>query len=186
MKLEDFPIVKCTDGEKVLCIQRQHPIVLFNRMILQFGLLSVILISVILTSFSLSGILPFNLNNNIITLYIALVSISVYAAVGLYTYMDWYYQFYIITNKALVHRRVFRISGPYSEVVFGDKMHIQEIDRRPQNLIYDFLRIQDIYVYFHKLEREEPFIFKMPGDSQAIEDILDNLISQARSGANTA
>lgn len=92
--------------------------------------------------------------------------------------MNWYYQFYIITNKAIVHRDSFRITGLHTEAVFENKLHIQDIERRTQNVIYDFLRIEDVYVYFHKLEREEPFIFKAPGNAQQIEDLLQRISIQ--------
>ena len=54
-------------------------------------------------------------------------------------------------------------------------MHVQEIDRKPRNIFYDFLKIYDVYVYFHKLEKEEPFIFRNPQNSQKIEDVIEDL-----------
>lgn len=179
-RLEDFPIVKCAEGEKILCVQRQHPIVLFNQLLLQFFLLLLILIPVLLASHSISQIFLFGLNNNTVISYIVFTTVAAFSAVGLYTFMSWFYQFYIITNRAIIHKCAFRITGPYSESVFGEKMHIQEIDRRPQNIIYDFLKIQDIYVYFHKLEREDPFVFRAPTDSQVIEELMQSLIVQSR------
>lgn len=179
-RLEDFPVIKCMEDEKILCVQRQHPIVLIGQMLAQVILLFLIPMSILLIFYSFSYIIPHTLDNPIIISYIALTSLSAFFTIELYTFMAWYYHFYIITNKAIVHEYAFRIIGPFSESVFGEKMHIQDIDRRPQNLLYDFLKIQDVYIYFHKLEREDPFIFRTPSDSQLIEDILRNLITESR------
>lgn len=134
---------------------------------------------ILLTSYSLSNLLPNTLNNQILISYILLTTLSAFLVIELYTFMHWYYQFYIITNKAIIHRHAFRLTGPLSEAVFGENMHIQEIDRYSPNTIYDFLKIQDVYVYFHKLEREDPFIFRLPQNSQEIEDLLQDLVIQS-------
>ena len=68
------------------------------------------------------------------------------------------------------------MAGFYSESVMLNQMHQQRMERDSPNLIYDFLKIQDLYVYFHKLEREEPFVFKTPDDAQVLEDLLQGLI----------
>lgn len=68
------------------------------------------------------------------------------------------------------------MAGFYSESVMLNQMHEQRMERDSPNLIYDFLKIQDLYIFFHKLEREEPFIFKTPEDAQLLEDLLQELI----------
>lgn len=177
--LKDFPIIRVSEGEEILCVQRQHPIVLFNQMFLLSILLLLIPITILLTTFSLSDIFPNILNQPVLISYIMLAALSAFLISELYVFMNWYYQFYIITNKAIIHRQSFRIFGPFSESVYGENMHIQDIARSSPNIIYDLLKIQDVYVYFHKLEREEPFIFRTPQDAQVIDDLLQDLIIQS-------
>ena len=174
-RLEDFPIVKCMLGEKILCVQRQHLIKLIVPLVLRIIVLISILFSLVFISPLIQQIVPFALNNSVLISYTILTILSAFLVIEIYSFMTWHYHFYIITNKAIVHRHSFRIGGPYSEIVYGDKMHIQDITRSSSNVIYDFLKIQDIYVYFHEIERKEPFILQTPSDAQAIEDTLDLL-----------
>lgn len=178
-RLEDFPIVKCILGEKILCVQRQHSIKLIAPLVLRTIVVLSILFPLFAISPSIQQILPFALNNSVIIAYIMLTALSTFFVIEIFSFMTWYYQFYVITNKAIIHRYCFRIGGPYSEVVYHDKMHIQDVTRNSSNVIYDFLKIQDIYVYFHEIERKESFIFKTPSDAQAIEDLLDLLEDNA-------
>lgn len=176
-RLEDFPIVKCVLGEKILCVQRQHLIKLIAPLALRIIVLLSILFPFVFISSAMQLTLPFALNNSILTAYIIFTVLSAFFVIEIFSFMTWYYHFYVITNKAIVHRHCFRIGGPYSEEVYGDKMHIQDVTRSSSNVIYDYLKIQDIYIYFHEIERKEPFILKAPSDAQAIEDLLDLLQS---------
>lgn len=58
-------------------------------------------------------------------------------------------------------------------------MHVQDVTRKATNTIYDYFKIQDVYVYFHKLERERPFIFKTPENAQQIDDLIQSLVIQS-------
>ena len=172
-KLEEYPIIKCQAGEKILCVQRKHPIVLvvplvFPIIMFFFFLFSLVFLAPLLPQ--ISSILTPHL-----TLYTIVTMLCALLLIETFLFMDWYYQFYVITNKVILYRHCFRISGFYSEEVFFDKMHQREIRRDSQNILYDFLKIQDVYVYFNKLEQEEPFLFKTPENAQQIEDLLDNL-----------
>ena len=178
-RLEDFPIVKCVLGEKILCVQRQHLIRLIAPLVLRIIVVLSILFFLVFISPFIQQTLPFALNNSALIAYIILTIVSTFFVIETFSFMTWYYHFYIITNKAIVHRHSFRIGGPYSEAVYGDKMHIQDITRTSSNVIYDFLKIQDVYIYFHEIERKEPFILKAPRDAQAIEDLLDLLQDNA-------
>lgn len=179
-RLEDFPIVKCVEGEKILLVQRQHPIILFNKLFLQVLLFAAIGISSISIIYTFLNIFPSVFSNKILSFYIGLTILSAFFLGVIYTFMSWYFHFYIITNKAILVRYGFHITGPFSDAVFGEHMHIQQIIRNPQNMLYDFLKIEDVYVYFYKLEREEPFIFKTPSNPQAIEELLQDLIMDSK------
>ncbi len=175
-RLENLPIIKCAEGEKILCIQRQHPIVLIIPMVGQIIATVFILSSLIFIFHSLVGLSLFTLSSSTLIAYTTLVAISILFIIETFTFMTWYYQFYIITNKAIVHRNSFRMAGFYSESVMLNQMHEQRMERDSPNLIYDFLKIQDLYIFFHKLEREEPFVFKTPDNAQVLEDLLQGLI----------
>lgn len=176
--LENLPIIRCAVGEKILCVQRHHPIVLIAPMLLPIMSALIVLSALIFIPRFLPETLPFSFNNPLLITYIILTITSMLFVIETYNFMNWYYDFYIITNKQIVHRRCFRIVGVYSESVYGEKMHVQDILRVPPNLLYDFLKIQDVYVYFHKLERDEPFIFETPENAQEIDDLIQDLATQ--------
>ena len=184
-KLEEYPIIRCAPGEKILCVQRQHPITLISQMVLPILVAFFILLALGFVPLFFPQLFPNIFYNSTVIVSIMLIIISALFVVETFTFMTWYYQFYIITNKAIVHRHCFRIAGAYSEVVFDENMHVQDIVRNPPNLLYDFLKIQDVSVYFHRLEREEPFIFKTPENAQVIEDIIQDSVTQANPKGKT-
>jgi len=174
-RLEDIPLIKCSPGEKVICVQRRHQIALIGPLL--FPIIGAVIL--LFVFMFIIQILPPEATayflNPTIFIYIIIVSTSLILLLEVFNFMTWYYQFYIITNKALLHRHFFTIGGFYSDVVFLEQIHQQEIVRQPPNFIYDFLKVQDVYVYFHKLEREEPFIFQTPSNAQEIEDLVQDL-----------
>ena len=174
-RLEDIPLIKCSPGEKVICVQRRHKIALIGPLLFPIiGILILLFIFMFTVQILPEGATIFFLNPTIL-IYVIMLSASLILLLETFNFMTWYYQFYIITNRALLHRHFFTIGGFYSDVVFLDEIHQQEIIREPPNFIYDFLKVQDVYVYFHKLEREEPFIFQAPSNAQEIEDLLQDL-----------
>ena len=174
-ELEDYPVVKCVEGESILCVQRKHPVILIGHLLLLSFTILTIPFSFSLILFTYPGLLNIVSASPVLIVYGVLALAAIFLVIAIYLFLSWYYHFYVITNKALIDRYSFRIGGPYSEVIFGDKMHVQEIDRKPRNIFYDFLRIYDVYIYFYKLEREEPFIFRNPQNSQEIEDLIEDL-----------
>lgn len=174
LPLEEYPVVNSLPDEKILLVQRKHPIFLIGHLLLISISVLIIPVSFFIISFLFPGFNAF-LTSSVLVAYGILISISVFWVVSLYLYFSWYYHFYVITSKALIDRYSFRLGGEYSEVVFGEKMHVQEIVRKPRNLFYDLLKIHDVYIYFHKLEKEEPFIFRGPQNSQEIEDLIEDL-----------
>ena len=177
-RLEDFPVVKCAPGEKILLVQRRHKISLIDSMFIE----TLIIIAALFAIFSpiiFKDFISLSFYNITLALYIAAVIISMFLLRAIHNFLAWYYQLYIVTNRAIIHRLFFRIVGEYSETVYGDKMHVQNVDRKATNTIYDYLRIQDVYVYFHKLEREEPFVFKTPENAQKVDDLIQSLVTQS-------
>lgn len=181
--LIDYPLVKVSQGESILSIQRVHPLAFFFKTLVRLSIELFLIVSFLLLASTVFSSLflprPFLLNG-----FVAIIGITAMLSIELYAFFSWYYELYIITSKALIHKRFFHIAGPYSEVVLLDKVHQQEIDRFPPNLLYDYFRIENVTVRFHKLERDEPFIFVTPENSQEIEDVLQDITIQ-RSSQNS-
>ena len=180
-RLKDYEIVKCVPGEKILTVQRQHPIILLAQIASQ-TFLALAFIATTFFFLSYFHILNVSFLNYTLVSYIILAVASSFLLFTTYSFFSWYYRFYIITNKAILHRYSFRIGGEYSETVYADKMHVQDIDRISSNLLYDILRIQDVYVQFQTLEREKPFVFVAPENAQEIDDLIQKLIIESRNG----
>jgi hypothetical protein len=172
-RLEDSNLIKLLPDEKILSVQRQHWLVIFGRMIFPlFVAVVALIIALILPLDNLYALLP---NALYLKTFFTLSVICLLFAVVIYEYLSWYYQFYIVTSRCLMHIHFFRIGGFFFEEVFLDQMMQQEITRRAPNLFFDVLGIYDVYVEFSQLDRPEPFIFKSPSDSQYIEDLVENL-----------
>lgn len=178
-KLHEYPLVKCAPGEKILCAQREHPFTFILSMLLRLATEIFIFISFFLVINSTLTLTSLFVDKQTLFLLVAIIGSSTILLIELYAFLSWYYQFYIVTNKAIIHKRFFRIAGFYSEVIFLEQMHQQEIDRSPSNLLYDYLRIENVTIRFHKLQREDPFIFKNPENAQVIEDAIQNVTVQA-------
>mgnify|MGYP001583425100 FL=1 len=72
-----------------------------------------------------------------------------------------------------MHRRHFTLGGRHNDEVFIDATPVREIIRMASNPIFDLLHLEDVYVYFQRLERPEPFIFKKPEEPREIENIME-------------
>lgn len=167
-----YDFLKLLPDEKVLCVQRQHPIVLLFPVATTIIIFLMTLGAVGFLSSQKIIFVPLSL-----VLILVLTVLSFLAIWGTFVFMYWYYQFYIITNKCILHIHFFRIGGYHSDEVFLDVSPEREIDRKPPNIFYDLLGIEDVYVYFHRFERPEPFIFKTPSNAQQIETLLEEISS---------
>lgn len=163
--------IKLFNNEEVLEVQRQHKITL---------LMPVFLIGVFI--FAAISLLTIFLNSQYIVnpnyFFIIVFSICAFLSFTqiftLYTFLSWFYQFYIITDKRLISVHYFRVGGFHLDEVFHTKTNPLEIDRHPQNFLLDLLGIEDLYVYFQRFERPEPFIFKAPENHIKIGELLEN------------
>lgn len=86
--------------------------------------------------------------------------------------MDWFYHFYIITNKRLISDHYFKLSGPYYEEVFL-KENIESVDRIEKNIFYDAFGIEDVSIRFPGFARTEPFTFISPSNPEEIENLIE-------------
>ncbi len=162
------PRMELLPNEKVLTLQRQHVINLI--LVFLFHILTcTALLALLFILLRLK--LPFIPQ----TIYIdaTLIILSLLTLLGTFSCIDWYYKFYVVTNKRLIIRHFFKIVGtPYYNEVFIQKGSEFEILRESRNFITDILDIEDVYIRFHQMEMPEPFIFTTPQNPAAIEKAL--------------
>lgn len=153
--------------ERVLAVQKKHWLTIFLLFISHF--LIVFLLSgaiALLLYFQFPPIFP------TIMFYSMIVLVSFLALSGTHLCMDWYYTFYIVTNRRLVVRHFFKTEGAYYKEVFLQPGSRYEIRRITPNLLYELLDVEDVYVDFRQLESPEPFIFEAPQKPGEIERAL--------------
>lgn len=167
----EFRGIKLFPKEEVLDIQRQHPIALLIPLSAVI-LLTLSVIGILMGLFYYSIYIQDPLVFITATLVMAVTFTSL-LALATYIFLHWFYMFYIITSKRLMHVHFFRIGGFHLDEVLHERTDPLEIDREPKNFFLDFLGIEDIYVYFHRFERPEPFIFETPENSNRIEELLE-------------
>lgn len=176
-ELKDAINIKLRGKEKIIEVQRQHPIVLLGPALI---ILLLILISTL--PFFASPLQTYIKIPRIILFEFSLVMVSLTLILFTYSYMYWYYQFYVITNKCLFHRHFFRIGGYYSEEVFLETSPERDIFREAPNFFYGLLNVDDVIVFFQRPGLEK-FVFKIPQDSQRIEDCLEGIVlAEGREG----
>lgn len=170
---------KLVADEKLLEVQRQHSIVIFFKLAFLIAF-SACLVGIAFLEFKYGAGLPSGiaeLYNSKFVIGLSMFILSFFSTLGCYIFMRWYYQFYIITNKRLMHIHFFRLMGFYEEEIFFAKVTTERIDRTTSNILYDLLGIEDVYVYMLTIESVEPFIFKSPQNAQKIEKVLDQIIT---------
>lgn len=166
----DIKGIQFFPGEEIYYAQREHIIVLFFPFAI-FFLVALLIISFVLSAFRFGYIQ--NHFYFILALLLALALLCLLSTFAVFAVMRWFYQFYIITSKRLIHIHFFRIGGFHLDEVFYLRTRPTEVERSPRNFLLDFLGIEDVFVHFKNLERTIPFIFEMPVDSEQIEKLLE-------------
>lgn len=156
--------------EETFYVQREHVIALFFPAIAIF-FATVLTISFIYATIHFRYIE--GLFYVILVLFLSLAALTLLSTFAVYTFMHWFYQFYIITNKRLIHIHYFRVGGFHLDEVFYLQTKPTEVERQPRNFLLDFLGIEDVSVYFKNLERTIPFVFENPADSGKIEKLIE-------------
>lgn len=169
---KDVKGIQFFPNEEVIYVQREHIIILFIPAL-------AIIAAALITISAVIAIMHFRYIQDplylILMLQLALILLSLLSTFAVYSVMKWFYQFYIITSKRLVHIHYFRIGGFHLEEVFYLQTKPTEIERHPRNFILDFLGIEDVLVYFKNLERTVPFTFEFPSDSKKVEELVEEL-----------
>lgn len=162
-------IIRLQPNEKILVVQRQHLITLFTP----FFYILIIFV------FSLVGLFSIQIQSyftipEVLIWDILVVVVCFLTTFGIFSYLYWYYQFYIITNKCILHRHFFRLGGHHSEEVFLETSPEREIKRAASNFLYSLLDIENVEVSFQRPGIGD-FVFEAPENPQEIEDILEKI-----------
>ncbi len=167
---KDVKGIQFFPNEEVVYVHREHEIVLLFPAI---GILSAVFLTISFVSVAIRFHYIQNLFYVILMLLLALAFLSLLSTIAVYIFMQWFYQFYIITSKRLIHIHYFRVGGFHLDEVFYLRTRPTEVERNPQNFLLDFLGIEDVSVYFKNLERTVPFVFNAPPDSAKIEALIE-------------
>lgn len=178
--LEHFDMLRLLSDEKVLLIQREHWIVLVVPALINI-LMLVVLFALVCFVFLYANLLPFQLTP-FVFLYLFLLIISFLGVMAHYIFMQWYYQYYIITNKRIAHIHFFRVGGFFFEELFFSRLKEKEVKRSASNFIYDLFNIHDVIVAYDAFEKDTgfTFVFKTPANAEQIEALLGEIINKKR------
>lgn len=167
-------IIRLQPNEKILVVQRQHLITLFTP----FFFILIIFIFSLVGLFAIQYQSYFSIPNLLIW-DVLIVVICFLTTFGIFSYLYWYYQFYVITDKCILHRHFFRLGGHHSEEVFLDTSPEREIKRSASNFVYSLLDVEDVQVSFQRPGLGD-FIFEAPENPQQIEDILEKVMYERK------
>lgn len=162
-------LIKLQKNERTLVVQRQHFMTLLTPILISSSVFLIFSLFVVLLKFQHIIQLP-----PLPGVDLLLVVICFLSTFGIFSYLYWYYQFYIITNKCILHKHFFRLGGHHSEEVFLETSPEREITRTASNFLYSLLDIEDIVVHFQRPGLGE-FIFTAPEKPQDIEDALESV-----------
>lgn len=166
------PLIKLLPEEEVVAIQRQHVVaflvpvagLVITFAVLLFGT------GLVLQQINLAAV-------SALMLYAFLLLLELFVSMGLYLFAYWYYQFYVITNQRLLHIHFFRLGGFHMDEVAYGNVPKAEVECKPSNPFYDLLGVEDVYVYFRRTDRPEPFAFIAPANAQVIENLLEEIVT---------
>ena len=141
--LKELYFVKLSEGENILDVQREHPISLLFPVLLNILVVLVLIVSSYAV-FTQSFPVPFigSLMVDVTLIILVFLAIS-----GTHVFMNWYYHFYVVTNKRIISRQFFRLSGEDIDEIYYTVSPIQEVDRKSPNIILDLLGVEDIYIF---------------------------------------
>lgn len=168
---KNLNLLNLSPDEKIVCVQRQSWHTVAFALIVPTAVTLIALAVIIFAN--IQHVLPLNSIVKTILFNTLLFVLGVSLVFTTYVFLFWYYQFYIITNKRIVHRRHFTLGGRHMDEVFIDATPIREIVRMAPNPFFDLLHLEDVYVHFQRLERPDPFIFKTPMEPRVVERIME-------------
>lgn len=160
-------IIKLQPDEKIMLVQRQHFITLFTPFMFIFFILGFLIAGVFAVQYQTLFSIPLTLIVDVFLIVMCFLT-----TFGIFSYLYWYYQFYVITNKYIIYRHYFTLGGHHSEEVFLETSPEREIQRGASNIIYGLLDVENVVVSFQRPGLGE-FVFIAPENPQEIEDTLE-------------
>ena len=161
--------IKLLSGEKIYTIQRKHPISVVVPLASYILIMTIFISTFIIISRSYLVISPLFFIDAVLLLLSFLVVFAMFAM------MNWFYQFYVVTNKRILHIHFFKTQGEHFEEVFVAVGTEIKISRVARNLLYGILNVEDIYIEFRREDRQEPFVIRAPDRPKEFEEILDEI-----------
>lgn len=141
------------ENEQIIHSTRQHWLVLLPALIVNifFVLLSFLFVSIFAT---------FNQSYFMVSLLTAVIFLIVIAEIFIKEVVDWYFHFYIITNRKIIevtYRPLF--SRTINEVLL-DQVRCTEVDVEMQGMLSEVLNIGNVMLTFDRPTHEETFTIK--------------------------
>lgn len=154
-------------GEEIVLVQRKHWIVFMFPAIFIFiaGIVSTLTLVIVSSIFPAYAILCLTLLAAIFAFLSSFLTKSI---------VDWYFNFYIVTNKKIVEVCYKPSSSREISEVLLDQVKCTEIDTRIGGLMNEFLDVGDVMVTFDRPTHQEEFIFTTVPDPKEIERRLEN------------
>jgi len=159
-------------GEKLLVARREHGIVIALPLIFcGFFFLSFI-IGTVFTFFFFPQLA-------LIALAITLVVSNLAISFGLKIYTDWYYHFFIITNRKILETGYTPFSRSIDDV-FLDQVRITEIDVKMGGFFGQIYDMGDVVIYFDRPSHDKTFTLSNVKNPKScgifLADALENIM----------
>ena len=161
--------MKLLPGEKIYTIQRKHPISMILPLAAGVAVVAILIVTFTIIFWLYAVVSPLFFIN------VMLIILSLLIVFTTSNVLYWFYQFYVITNKRILHVHFFQIQGKLSDEMFFTANTKIKVSRAATNLIYNILNVEDISIEFRRDVHREPFIIQAPSHPREIEEVLENL-----------
>lgn len=154
-------------GEELILVQRKHPLVFIlpASAALIFGIISAIA-SLFLLPFA-SSYLPL-LIAGILVVFMFISTLIIKSII------DWYFNFYVATNRKIIEISYRPLSSREIDEVLLDQVKCTEIDSKIEGIVNELLDIGDVVITFDRPTQREEFVFEGIKDPKRIETQLEN------------
>ena len=124
------------DDESVVKFVREHPWALYRRMVIPVG----ILIGLLLAAYVLGSLFA----SLFVSTALIVLAALIFLGIGLYVFIDWRIDFYVVTNKRVVH--VDQVPGGRQKLEEAPLSAVQEIQLARNSFLAQLLDFGDLRV----------------------------------------
>ena len=100
------------------------------------------------------------------------------ASLALRSIIDWYFNFYVVTNRKIIEVSYSPLAAHKINQVLLDQVRCTEIDTKIEGVINDLLNIGHVMITFDRPTHQEEFTFAYVKNPRNIEKFLQNTLSQ--------